>query len=335
MSKEEKMILASSPWFWEKVKGYVLHERFITYMSLNQDSRCDANCRGCFRYRSRIDGLRNLLSFPEYVRLLEEFKRFGGLAIEISGEGEPLLPGNQTLPIIRYASGLGLWTTLITNGHFLSRDTIKELRDLKVALVVSLHSLSKEKYESDNGLPGSYESVMNAIDLIAEKFRKMSWSESGYEVRRACIHWTLQSDNLDEVENAKAFCNDRELHFSIAPLANVGHATGNTAVHPKGYSNLRKINDMGDTSIIFCRDSNGRLVCGTCRYGLNIGADGNVLLDAHGGYEVNIANIRDVSFEEAVRLQHEFSRKMFERLNGVCPVRDPEWNNFLASKAYL
>jgi len=273
--------------------------------------------------------------FPDYVRLLEEFKRFGGLAIEISGEGEPLLPGNQTLPIIRYASGLGLWTTLITNGHFLSRDTIEELRDLNVALVVSLHSLSKEKYESDNGLPGSFESVMNAIDLIAETFRKTSWSESEYDVRRACIHWTLQSDNLDEVGNAKAFCNDRGFHFSIAPLANVGHAAGNIALLPKGYTNIWEINEMGDMSIIFCHDSNGRLVCGTCRFGLNIGADGNVLLDAHGGYEVNIANIRDISFEEAVRLQHKFSGKMFECLNGFCPVRDPGWSNFLASRAYL
>ena len=42
-------MLVSCPRFWAKVRGYELHRRFITYMSLNQDSKCDANCQGCFR----------------------------------------------------------------------------------------------------------------------------------------------------------------------------------------------------------------------------------------------------------------------------------------------
>jgi len=97
---------------------------------------------------------------------------------------------------------------------------------------------------------------------------------------------------------------------------------------------LEEVNALGDESIIFYDEPDGRSVCGTCKYGLNIGADGNLLLDAHGGYEVKIANIRDVSFEQAVNLQHDFSGKMFERLDCYCPVRDPNWKDFLASKKY-
>jgi MoaA/NifB/PqqE/SkfB family radical SAM enzyme len=331
----DKSILVSSPYFWSKVRKYSLPDRFISYMSLNQDSCCDANCRGCFRYLSRKEGLINLLSFADYVRLLDEFKRYDGLAIEISGEGEPLLPENPTIPIVRYASGLGLWSTLITNGHFLSRDLIRELRELRVSLVISLHSLRKERYERDNGLSGSFDTTMRAVDMIAEEFRETSWKESGREIRRTCVHWTLQADNLDEVEDAVRFCHERGLHFSIAPLANVGHAAGRPDIRlPEKYADLREINGLGDESIIFCADHNGRIVCGTCRYGLNIGADGELLLDAHGGYEVKIANIRDISFKDAVQLQHEYSKKMFEHLDGFCPVRDPGWNDFLASKAY-
>ncbi len=305
-------------------------------MSLNQDSRCDAKCRGCFRYPRRKQGLLNLLSFADYVRLLDEFKRYDGLAIEISGEGEPLLPENRTMPIIRYASSLGLWSTLITNGHFLSGDLIRELKELRVALVISLHSLRKGRYERDNGLADSFDMTMRAIDMVAEAFRETSWMESGKDIRRTCVHWTLQADNLDEVEDAERFCRDRGFHFSIAPLANVGHAAGHSDIRlPEKYADLREINGRGDESIIFCEDQEGRTVCGTCRYGLNIGADGELLLDAHGGYEVNIANIRGISFKDAVRLQHEYSRKMFERLDGFCPVRDPRWNDFLAWKEYL
>lgn len=331
-----KPILASSPRFWAKVHGYKLQERFITYMSLNQDSKCDSNCQGCFRYIERKSGLQNLLQISDYIRLLNKFKQFGGLAIEISGEGEPLLPETNTLPIIRHASKLGLWTTLITNGHTLTRTIAKELRDLRVALIISLHSLKKEIYERDNDCLDSFAITMDAIDMVSQIFQGTSWKENDYEIKRACIHWTLQNNNLDEISNARKFCDNKELHFSIAPLANVGHALSHPEIQlPTEFSNLQEINDIGDESIIFYDEPDDRIVCGTCKYGLSVGADGNILLDAHGGYEVEISNIRDLSFEDAVKLQHAFSKKMFKRLNHFCPVRDPNWNNFLKNKEYL
>ncbi|MFH0955466.1 MAG: hypothetical protein V1777_05165 [Candidatus Micrarchaeota archaeon] len=91
---------------------------------------------------------------------------------------------------------------------------------------------------------------------------------------------------------------------------------------------------LGDESIIFYDEPDGRPVCGTCRYGLNIGADGELLLDAHGGYEVEIANIREISFEKAIQLQQEYAAKMFQTLNSFCPVRDPNWKEFLQKKKY-
>ena len=333
MNVTNKPILASCPRFWA-LRGYKLHERFITYISLNQNSICDANCRGCFRYPDRKTGLANLMKTSEYHRLLDEFARFDGLAIEISGEGEPILSEN-TLPIIRYATCLGIWTTLITNGHSLTQEIVSELSRLKVALVVSLHSLKQEVYETDSGIYGSFEKKMAAIDLVGETFRNADWTENSRLVKRAAIHWTLQADNLSEVESVRKFCDDKQLLFSIAPLAHTGHASDRPELWlPEGIDRLERANALGDESIIFYDEPDGRQVCGTCRYGLNIGADGNVLLDAHGGYEVEIANIRDISFEKAVELQHRFSEKMFRELDGFCPVRDPEWQRFLDDKKY-
>lgn len=332
----KKPVLASCPRFWANVRGYELHKRFITYMSLNQDSKCNANCQGCFRYLDRKNGLENLLNISDYIRLLDEFKRFGGLAIEISGEGEPLLPETNTLPIIRHASDMGIWTTLITNGHALTPAITKELRNLRVSLVVSLHSLKKEVYEKDNGCPDSFAIAMGAIDMVSKIFHDISWLESGYEIKRACVHWTLQGNNLSEISSAKKFCKDRGLHFSIAPLTNVGHALEHPEIHlPEEFSSLQEINSIGDESIIFYDEPDVRVVCGTCKYGLNIGADGNLLLDAHGGYEVKIANIRNISFKKAVTLQHDFSQKMFNQLSSFCPVRDQNWKSFLANKSYI
>ena len=324
-------MLVSCPRFWAKVRGYELHKRFITYMSLNQDSKCDANCQGCFRYPGRKAGLKNLLGRADYVRLIEEFKRFGGLALEISGEGEPLL-SEHTLPIIRTASSCGLWTTLITNGHLLTEAMALELAELRVALVLSLHSLNREKYEADCGIHGSFDKKMSALDMVARVFKNTDWTENGVAIRRAAVHWTLQVNNLDEVENVRRFCRERELLFSIAPLACTGHAANTPELWLPEEKKLAAVNALGDESIIFYDEPDGRAVCGTCKYGLNIGADGKLLLDAHGGYEVKIANIRDISFEKAVEMQHRFSRIMFDQLDCFCPVRDPEWPDFLERK---
>jgi len=330
-----KPVLVSSPRYWSKIKGYKLHELPISYMSLNQDSKCDANCEGCFRYPVRKQGLQNLLNMADYTKLLNEFHAYGGLALEISGEGEPLL-SEHTLPIIRDATKLGVWTTLITNGHKLTEDVTNELKNLKVALVLSLHSLKKENYEKDCGVPGNYDIKMKNIDMVSKYFYGTSWSENGYLVRRAAVHWTLQMNNLVEVAKARRFCDERNLHFSIAPLAHVGHAAERPDLWlPEDLKRIEDVNNLGDESIIFYDDPSGREVCGTCKYGLNVGADGNLLLDAHGGYEVDIANIREISFQDAVEIQHRVSKKMFDTLDSFCPVRDPNWQKFLEEKWYL
>lgn len=325
-----KPMLVSCPRFWQ-MRGYDFTDRPITYLSLNQDSKCDANCAGCFRYPERTRGLEHLLELPDYERLLDEFVRFGGLAVEISGEGEPLM-SRKTLPIIRSATSHGLWTTLITNGHLLSQKSVDELAALKVALVLSLHSLDKDTYERDSGLRGSFDVKMRKIGFVAERFRGTEWRESGRTVKRAAIHWTLQADNLQEVGRARAFCDERGLLLSIAPLAKTGHAETRSDLWVPDEQRLVSVNALGDESIIFADEPDGRVVCGTCRYGLNIGADGKILLDAHGGYEVDIADIRDISFQDALRKQERFSKRMFAELDSFCPVRDPGWKKFLAER---
>jgi MoaA/NifB/PqqE/SkfB family radical SAM enzyme len=298
-------------------------------MSLNQNSLCDVNCRGCFRYPQRKGGLNNLLTFPDYELLLEKFNNAGGLALEISGEGEPLL-SNNTLPIIRLASSLGIWTTLITNGHLLNEKIITELKNLKVVLVISLHSLDRFIYEQDCGVKGNFTKKMEIIYLVSKIFKDSDWQENERLIKRFAIHWTLQADNSSELETVKKFSHSLGFLFSVAPLAKTGHAENMPSIWlPENLSNLDDINELGDESIIFYDEPDGRKVCGTCKYGLNVGGDGQILLDAHGGYEVEIGDIRKIGFKKAVELQHKFSQKMFNDLNHFCPVRDEKWPQFL------
>lgn len=329
-----KPILVSSPRFWSLVRGYQLDRMTISYMSLNQGPECNRQCEQCFRYPARKSGVTDGLTMPEYTRLIDEFHRFGGLALEISGEGEPGISLN-TMPIIQSATSKGLWTTLITNGDWLTGAIVEELKELRVALVISLHSLKPEIYEKDCGVPGSFTQAMKTIDLVAKIFEDTGWEENSWNVKRVAIHWTLQANNLEEVPKARLFCDEKRFLFSIAPIAKVGHATNRPELWLSTTANLKEINELGDESIIFYDEPDGRLVCGTCRYGLNIGCDGKLLLDAHGGYEAELPNIRNISFSEAIRIQKVFSKTMFEKLSSFCPVRDPDWGKFLAQKEYL
>jgi MoaA/NifB/PqqE/SkfB family radical SAM enzyme len=328
-----KKVLSASPYFWEQVKGVNLAQRHkegkLSFLLLNQPPLCDSSCRRCFMPPSRrtlAQGDNGALAFEEWKGVIHEGKKKGLLSIELSGEGEPLLSGN-TVPLIEYASSQGVLATLITNGHSLTNDDLKRLMDSRGTLVFSLHTLDEKKYESDNDCPGSFRLKMEAIEKAAKAFRDTGYPWNGFLVRRLALHVTLQADNLEEVEGIRAFCHERGIFFSIAPLAD----TGNAVLHPE----IRVDRDVGevalsgDNSIIHSATSKslyGREVCGTAAFGMSIGFDGNLLLDAHGGYEIGnvLGNVRTSSFEELLNTWRGVVGIMFDATKGFCPVRDTE-----------
>jgi MoaA/NifB/PqqE/SkfB family radical SAM enzyme len=325
-----KKILQASPYFWEKVKGKNLGERHkrrkLSFMLLNQAPACDSHCKRCFmpNERRKLAESETALKLEEWKGLIDEGKRRGLLSIEISGEGEPLLSAN-TIPIIKHANSSGILATLITNGHALTEETIKILLDEKATLIFSLHSLDPKRYEEDNGCPDSFRQKMKAIESAARIFSGITYPENNYLVQRLAIHATLQADNLDEIDNLKFFCHERDMFFSIAPLAN----SGNAMYHPELQvdRDITEITEFGDNSIIHSESSvkiHGREVCGTCAFGMSIGFDGNLLLDAHGGYEIEdmFGNVGRHSFDKLYENWHSFVEELFRETKGFCPVRD-------------
>ncbi len=327
----ETRILSASPYFWEKVKGKNLARRHsegkLSFMLLNQPPLCDAHCKRCFMPTERraLGTSKDVLGLLEWFSLIEKGKERGLLSIEISGEGEPLL-SESTLPIIRHANSLGILATLITNGHALTEEAIQALLEEGATLIFSLHTLSKRKYEEDNCLAESFERKMAAIEKAAVIFGRSSYRESRYLVQRLAIHCTLQADNLDEVEEIKRFAGERGIFFSIAPLAN----SGNAVLHPelRVAKEIIDVTSMGDNSIIHSITSAeiyGREVCGTAAFGMSIGFNGDLLLDAHGGYEIgdSLGNVRRDSFERLHGTWKSTTSRMFQAIEGFCPVRDP------------
>lgn len=334
MSKN--IYLAGSPYYVEDVLGFDLYERakegVLTHLLLNQPPMCDCHCRRCFMPDSRRNNCQNELSLDEYCKVIRDSANAGILCLEISGEGEPLL-SECLRGIIQCAFECGLVTTLITNGHALTEEFVKYVFDRNVTLVISLFSLDSNQYEMDNNLPGSFAKTLENIKSAANVFKDGKEDIDGKTVYRIAIHTTAQTDNLDDLTSIRLFCENHEIFFSVAPLAPVGGGSELPDLALSSNDNILA-QYKGHNSIILSRTSKreiGREVCGTCLYGLNIGYDGNVLFDAHAGYEVKgmLGNIRTDSIQEIIRRQRKFAPYLFSNIEGFCPVRDPKWPEFL------
>jgi len=42
-----------------------------------------------------------------------------------------------------------------------------------------------------------------------------------------------------------------------------------------------------------------------------------------------LGNIKDISFDEAVKRQREYMKMLFKTISGSCPARDPKGKEFL------
>lgn len=332
----QKYYLAGSPYWVEEVLGINMSQRArngeLTHLLLNQPPFCDCRCRRCFMPDWRRNKNINALSLEEYCKIIEDAARAGMFCLEISGEGEPLL-SRHLRGIIQCAFENGFTTTLITNGHQLTDEFIRYIFERNVTLIISLFFLNKEIYEMDNNLPGSFDRTIDNICRASEIYSEGKQVVNDKIVYRMAIHTTAQVDNLSDLKNIKDFCEKRDIFFSVAPLAPVG---GGAKLHKLLLSKTETAtaSQIGHNSIILSATSKedmGREVCGTCLYGLNIGYDGNLLFDAHTGYEVGnlLGNVREQPIEHLIRRQRKFAPLLFNNIEGFCPVRDRLWPEFI------
>lgn len=329
-------LLRGSPYYFEEAEGLDLECRAnagqLTFLLPNQPPTCNLRCRRCFMPDFRRELSRTGLSTFEYLDLLQAASDHGVLAVELSGEGEPTLSPHFR-PLLERACALGLIVTVITNAHSLSRDMLKLLRELGVTLVISLHTLRSESYDGDTGRVGAFLEKFRAVELACEVFQGSMEANGNLLIYRLAIHATVQTDNLTDIPELRAFCDSHHAFFSVAPIAPVGSALCHPdLLFPRDHLLAELL--RGHNSIILSHSSRrryGREVCGTCLYGLNVGFDGALLPDAHAGYELGsmLGSLRADRFSSLVQRQAQVAHYVMDRMSGFCPVRDPAWPEIL------
>ena len=157
-------------------------------------SRCNLQCRFC-RYWRKSKGE---MSTPEILKMIDEASSFG-IGVYNAWTVEPLL--RPDLPeILKYAKGLGLVTSMVTNGKLLAKRS-SELSDLDY-LSVSLDGL--ESYRSLRG--SAPDEVIKGVKAAMDE---------GHEVLINCV---ISRANLHELKDLVCLAEDLGAWISFEPI---------------------------------------------------------------------------------------------------------------------
>lgn len=129
---------------------------------------CNARCGIC-NYWKNPSNPEAELTLPQIQDGLKKIYAYGCRFINFTG-GEPTLRRDLD-EIVHYASHLGMWTSVVTNGTLLSRERIRHLKDSGLDnLVLSLDSLDPSVHDGQRGIKGLHAKVLRSLKWIGEDF---------------------------------------------------------------------------------------------------------------------------------------------------------------------
>lgn len=157
------------------------------YAGWDLSYECNARCIHCSRWHDH-DAHEETLSFEEICRVARELKETGVRFICLAG-GEPLLI--EKLPeIIRYMKGLGLITSLCTNGALLA-DRAEDLISSGLDHIIVSMDGNARSHDHLRGMQGFFRLAEKGIDIVIGKRSKNQPSVS--------VRMLLHEDNIEDI----------------------------------------------------------------------------------------------------------------------------------------
>jgi len=169
--------------------------------------RCTARCSMCHYWALEHHPDREL-SLPQIQRGLDRVFEYGCRLVNFTG-GEPTLRDDLD-DIIAYASGLGMWTSMVTNGSLLTRDRVRALREAGLDnLLVSLDSASPAVHDEQRGIQGSFRRVEACSRWIRDDFLR------GH--RTGGVMYVISRRNRSELGDVITFARAHGIFVLVQP----------------------------------------------------------------------------------------------------------------------
>lgn len=126
------------------VKNEIMSDKIFETASFHIVKPCNMRCKFCYATFDDM-AINKQLPLNDAKNILLKLKEAGVKKITFAG-GEPLLYRNL-LEAINYASGIGLTTSIITNGYLLDTGILKKMEKHLDWIGISVDSLNKETNE--------------------------------------------------------------------------------------------------------------------------------------------------------------------------------------------
>lgn len=201
--------------FWRVLNGFsralFFRQNTLKVVEIYPTFRCNSKCLMCsvakFRNENRAE-----LALSDYKSIAEQAAKMGAIAVSILG-GEPLL-SDDIEGIISLFQKNGFFVSMVSNSFGFSEEKAKSLKEAGLnSVYFSLESVNAEDNDNIRGIPGHYESVMNAIRVA---------KLSGIRVGLAGVIFPKRVDRFVELLD---FCKERDLLCSGGEIAPVGAAS--------------------------------------------------------------------------------------------------------------
>ena len=165
-------------------------------ISWNLTKKCNLRCPHCYMEADPQAAAENELTTVECLRLIDEMKALGTEMVILTG-GEPLLR-QDIYDIARYASSLGIWVVMGTNGVLITDRVAQKMVECGVqGVAISIDSLNCDKHNSFRGGPNAWELSVRGLDICRA---------NGLQV---LIQTTVMEMNYDEIPALIKFAHDK------------------------------------------------------------------------------------------------------------------------------
>jgi len=177
----------------------------IETVSIALTSKCNLRCQGCSYGREFMP--KEQLSLKKVKELLDSIKKMNIQYVWFYG-GEPsMINSSDLIEMIKYATELGLTSTLGSNGVMLTPDLIEKLYAAGLRrMAISLFG-TEEAYEKYVDREGVFEELEKNISFIVKEYPHVSITLGWLLMKPTC--------NLKSVNDLITFSKKHKLPFSI------------------------------------------------------------------------------------------------------------------------
>jgi MoaA/NifB/PqqE/SkfB family radical SAM enzyme len=183
----------------------------MSHLNLEITRKCNQHCFYCFN-NSTMSEKSGIISFETWQVILDMMHNSGLKSVHVTG-GEPFIWA-KTIDLLGYAQGIGLDTSILSNGFQidnLAQTHVETLSKLKVAQI-SLDAMNLKVHDERRGTEGAGQQAINAITAL----RSLN-----VPVEVSCV---VDDSNLNELVAVGMFTQSVGASLLVRPLVTAGRA---------------------------------------------------------------------------------------------------------------